>query len=561
MRLLVLAAFFLLAVTVAHGQDDVQESKGTFVTYISGREAARESYTFAPQPDGTLRAECEIAPAQGPPQKLVTVATRTRPLSFTAEVGGTKVYAAEFGEGTVKVRVAGQPDRDVPTKATVVLENLLWHQFHFLFAQYDRTKGGLQTFTFFSPSNQRDFEITVERLDAQGLTVNGRRVATEHYRLVTNQQLTIETWVTADRVPVFFTGAGGQLKGVRVGYEEFEKSLPAGAQRAAEYSPPPYAAPSSFTEREVTVGAGAEWALPGTLTLPTGRGPFPAVVLVHGSGPNDRDETILASKPFRDLAWGLASQGIAVLRYDKRTLVHGAKFAALGVFTVKEETIDDALAAVRLLRQTPSVDPERVFLLGHSLGAYLEPRIAALDPRLAGVIVMAGPTTPLEDAFVRQYEYLFSLDGTVSDEERKFLDDARRQTARVKGLTVADRASKQLLHGAPPAYWLDLRAYDAVAAAQKLKIPLLVLQGERDYNVTMEDFRGWRRLAGGKSVTLKSYPKLDHLFLEGEGPAAPADNARPRNIPSYVITDIAAFIKRRSAAARKIIPPPRAAVI
>ena len=87
------------------------------------------------------------------------------------------------------------------------------------------------------------------------------------------------------------------------------------------YTPPSYVESNSFTETEVTVGTG-EWALPGTLTIPKGTGPFPAVVLVHGSGPNDRDETIGPNKPFKDIAWGLASRGIVVLRYDKRTLAH-----------------------------------------------------------------------------------------------------------------------------------------------------------------------------------------------------------------------------------------------
>jgi hypothetical protein len=101
-----------------------------------------------------------------------------------------------------------------------------------------------------------------------------------------------------------------------------------GRPPAAEYVQPPYAVPDRFTEKEVVVGTGA-WALPGTLTVPAGPGPFPALVLVHGSGPHDRDETIGPNKPFRDLAWGLASQGIAVLRYEKRTKAHAARTAAI----------------------------------------------------------------------------------------------------------------------------------------------------------------------------------------------------------------------------------------
>ncbi|MFL6230976.1 MAG: alpha/beta hydrolase family protein [Pyrinomonadaceae bacterium] len=526
-------------------QGDLQESKGAFVTSIGGREVARESYTFAPEPDGTLRAEAEVSNAGGAKQKLVTVATRAHPQSFTAEAGGAQIYSATLADSVVKVHALTQPDTELQTRASVVLENLVWHQFHFLFAQYDAARGGVQTFTFFVPSAGKDFEITVERVDSPAYTVKGQRLQTEHFRMVANKSLNLEAWVGAGRVPLLFNVAAQQVRGVRVGMEELEKAALAPSQKAAEYQPPAYAAPSSFTEKDVTVGAGTEWALPGTLTMPVGKGTFPAVVLVHGSGPNDRDETLLANKPFRDLAWGLASQGIAVVRYDKRTRVYGAKVAALGNFTVKEESVDDAVAAAQLLRQTPGVDPARVFVLGHSLGAGLAPRIAAADPLLRGVVVLAGPTTPLEDTIVRQYEYLLSLDGTLTDDERKFIEDARRQTARIRQLTKADLGSSELLHGAPAAYWLDLRAYDARATALKLKQPMLVLQGERDYNVTMTDFAGWQRLAARrKNVETKSYPKLDHLFLEGEGPSSDAQYAAPRNIPRYVIDDIAAFIKR-----------------
>src|SRR5437868_1779970 len=108
-----------------------------------------------------------------------------------------------------------------------------------------------------------------------------------------------------------------------------------------DWQRPAYSKPDSFKEREVTVGEG-EWKLPGTLTVPNGSGPFPAIVLVHGSGPNDRDETVGAIKVFKDLAEGLASRGIAVLRYEKRTKQYAGRMAGLPKMTVAEETVDDA---------------------------------------------------------------------------------------------------------------------------------------------------------------------------------------------------------------------------
>ena len=167
-------------------------------------------------------------------------------------------------------------------------------------------------------------------------------------------------------------------------------------------STPGYVKPEAFRDREVTIGSG-EWKLGGTLSIPVGHGPFPAVVLVQGSGPNDRDETIGANKPFRDIAEGLASRGIAVLRYDKRTFVYGPKMAGLQDLTVNQETIDDALTAIAFLSVQPEIDPKRVFLLGHSLGGYLAPRIAEHAPNLAGVIIMAGSTRPLETLMLEQF--------------------------------------------------------------------------------------------------------------------------------------------------------------
>ncbi|MGQ9634315.1 MAG: alpha/beta fold hydrolase [Bryobacteraceae bacterium] len=272
--------------------------------------------------------------------------------------------------------------------------------------------------------------------------------------------------------------------------------------------PPP---PEPPKPGELVVKSG-DLKLPAVLTVPEGPGPFPVVVLVHGSGPHDQDETVAANAPFRDLAEGLAARGVATLRYVKRT----KQYPQRPVTTVQEEVIEDALNAVALARKQSRIDPKRVFVLGHSLGGYLAPRIATSDPSLAGLILLAANARPVLDLAREQLEYLAAPPETI----------------------------EKLRAAAPPSYWADLEKYDPLKAAAKLTQPVLILQGERDYQVTMKDFELWKgALAGRKDVVLKSYPKLNHLFLEGEGKSLPADYAKPGHIPDYVLDDIAAFVR------------------
>jgi hypothetical protein len=321
----------------------------------------------------------------------------------------------------------------------------------------------------------------------------------------------------------------------------------------ANYEPPAYADPAKFEETAVTVGSG-DWALPGTLTMPKGNGPFPAVVLVHGSGPNDRDETLGPNKPFKDLAWGLATRGIAVLRYDKRSKVYQSKILGdprlEATMTVKDETIDDALAAAALLEKTPRIDVKRVFILGHSQGGFLMPRIAvaARPLKIAGFISMAGLTRPLEDTILRQMTYLYGLAGAgVSEDDKKKLDALKAEVVKIKALSDADGTSTLKLLGAMPVYWLDLRSYDPPEVARSVAKPMLFLQGGRDYQVTTEDLENWKKALGGrKDVEFHLYTKLNHLFFEGEGIITPLEYMQKHgSVAPYVVDDIAAWIAKR----------------
>ncbi len=332
--------------------------------------------------------------------------------------------------------------------------------------------------------------------------------------------------------------AAGRVAGLHV-------AAVAPAPSAAPASPAAYVNPASFTERSVSVGK-PPWVLPGTLSMPNGPGPFPAVILVAGSGPQDRDETIGPNKPLRDLAWGLATAGIAVLRYDKRTLVYAKAMAAeLATLTVRQETMDDAVAAIALLRATQKVDPARVFLVGHSLGAYLAPRIAAEVPgELRGLVMLEASSTPLPELILDQAEYLASLPGSAGPDASGQLQTLRTQVALAESPDLSPSTPPSALPlGIPAAYWLDLRTYHPLTVVAALHLPIFFSQGGRDYQVPPSELTPWQRaLAGRTDVTFRTYPSLDHLLFAGTGPSTPAEYTVPAHVAPQLVADVAAWI-------------------
>jgi len=226
------------------------------------------------------------------------------------------------------------------------------------------------------------------------------------------------------------------------------------AQIKSFNTPPPYVNLEAFEEKDLKIGK--DFVLPGKLTIPKGEGPFPVVIFVHGSGPNDMDETIGPNKIFRDLAWGLSSFGIATLRYDKRTKVYPQEFSKYeDGFTVMEEVIEDVLYAIEFVKTQEEIDKSKIFILGHSLGGMLAPRIASLSKDVKGIIIMAGPTRPLEDLIWEQINYIANLDGKIDEKEKEQLELIKKEIEKLKDPEIATKYPLSMnILGAPVKYFL-----------------------------------------------------------------------------------------------------------
>ena len=291
-----------------------------------------------------------------------------------------------------------------------------------------------------------------------------------------------------------------------------------------------HTSPPAGDVRNVTVQNG-KVQLPGTLVLPHGASTersAPAVVFVHGSGPNDRDETLGPNHLFRDLADSLASAGIASLRYDKRTYVYRAETATLsgGRLDYDLETVDDAVCAIELLRHTGGIDPQRIYVVGHSQGAMLAPRIAARSGKAAGCVMLAAPARTLDVLLHEQLRHLAPLGGKTAEE--------------------ADSTADSMWNKLPADYRAMAATYDPVAEAAALGVPMLFLQGGNDYQVTSADFSLYQEaLCGNPNARILFLPEVDHLMRPLAKQAVPADYARFVPISGKAVREIIKFLSSR----------------
>ena len=305
-----------------------------------------------------------------------------------------------------------------------------------------------------------------------------------------------------------------------------------------------------MTEEKVVIGRDGEYPLDGILTLPDRtEGAVAAVVMVHGSGASNMDEKIGGCTPFKDLAEGLAERGIASVRYDKRSFAHGRKMVKAGRITVKEETIDDAVLAANLLRCDPRIDSGRIFILGHSMGAMLAPRIDAEGGDFCGIIMMAGTLRRLEEVMMSQNQaVLESTKGLVRMIVKKQVSKLEKLFAGLDEMTDEEAMSKKVGGGTTLYYFKEMAKIPAADYLRNSQKPMLIMQGVRDFQVSLEkDFGLYKELLGDReNVEFRVYENLNHAFVQAVSDdimKAKQEYTAERHIGPQVMDDIADWIK------------------
>jgi hypothetical protein len=278
-----------------------------------------------------------------------------------------------------------------------------------------------------------------------------------------------------------------------------------------------------------------------TITYPESEGEFRAAVFIPGSGPTDRNSTLMGNTPLRDLSIKLAEEGIASIRFDKRTYEHGASIDP-NSFTIREEYVYDTIAAFNQLSEDSSIIKDAIYLVGHSQGAYVVPMIAK-EIEAAGYVLIAPPAMPIHELMIYQFEYLMSLGGEASSEEQSMLDQYKVMRDNINSLDENSSFNASELFGTPQKYWLSIKEYDPIEEIRYIEKEVLILFGSRDYQVPESEYLAYKEaLSSMNNVEVKSYLGMNHLMFLGEGTPTPDEYANPGVIHEDLVKDIANFI-------------------
>lgn len=301
----------------------------------------------------------------------------------------------------------------------------------------------------------------------------------------------------------------------------------------------------NFVRKDINLQTNAFIQLPGYIYLPSAEKKSPLVILVQGSGPHDRNGSMGKNKVYLDIALQLVQKGIAVMIYDKRTYVYQFRDPfPIDSMDYNTETIEDAITAFKSAKTMNGIDSSRIFIAGHSLGGLCGPLIAKKCSGLKGLILLSAPARSLLEILPEQADYIASLPNANKEQNQAFANAVKWQVKNAMKPELNLKSKEMLPFGARPKYWLMDKNYKVIEEAKKLTLPIILIQGGRDYNVTKKDFDLWVSAMGSrsnfKSVWLEN---LDHLYFEGLGMAKPEDTMRPQHVSKSMTNKMVEFVK------------------
>jgi hypothetical protein len=319
------------------------------------------------------------------------------------------------------------------------------------------------------------------------------------------------------------------------------------AMSSASYTNlPGYANTGTFTEQDIEFKSG-QYTIPGSLTLPKTGSKWPLVLLIQDQGPLDRDGTLGPNKPMRDIAFGLAQNGIASLRWDKRGLVYKDDLGQHGVeLSAQTEVVEDAIAAIYYARTLDNIDKSNIYLAGYDMGGFLTPMIAQHAPYLAGMILINANAFPYDIALHNAQQFMSQHKNDPDSAEELAALDVKLRGVR-KDTFPAGTPAKDLPGNLTLPFWKDIRNYSPAYTAVNIQMPILIMQGTRDVEVLNEDLAQWKTTMRRRhDVRIKTYP-VNHKLQEGATDVGfPAEYMKPYHVPFEIIADMTTWIKKKT---------------
>jgi len=412
----------------------------------------------------------------------------------------------------------------------IILDNLLANHYQLLLEQYDFSKKGEQRFTAFVPQSFAQVPLDVRWDGSTDATRNGSKIKADRLT-VSSPNLLISAWTGPERRLLQLEVPAQSYRFLRNGVtiEEIESPLPS------------YLSAGGVKEEKVSFPSGKIY-LKGAVTYPAGnRDELPAVVLIGGSGPLDRDGSIGPNRPFRDLAYGLSSRNMVVLRYDKKSFSMPESFDPFSA-TIREDIMEDGMAALRYLKGRGDVDNERIHLLGHSLGATAVCLIVKEEPVSGGVVLVTPHARTLDQLILDQTAFIMKNSGISESEIIKEIEGVKAGFEKIRQGNFPD---KTLFLSLGPQYWQDILQKNVLEEIQNLKRPFLIIHGGKDYQVTGKEYDLFKKTMEEKRISLgriELYPDLNHYLIPIEGTPSPRDYGIEGYAGEKAIKNIADFI-------------------